>query len=158
MRKGLAVGSTAGRSFRSGEVSSSGPPCGSKLNQASAVLNGRRRPSWPKNRRRKLRSLSASMAAHEAVLNHIGGASGSCPCSCASHFCLTVLCFFFLAAAPLSPDSSVVVRLGRTAELRFFDDGLGVAAAQRTGCPLTARWGLTACARLCLDGRGSRRG
>ena len=86
MRVGLAAGSTAGGSFRSGEVSSSGPPAGSKLNQASAGLNGRGRPSSPKNRRRKHRSLSASMAAREAVLNHIGSAFGAYPCSCASHF------------------------------------------------------------------------
>ena len=85
MRVGLAAGSTAGQSFRSGEVSSSGPPAGSKLNQASAALNGRGRPSSPKNRRRKHRSLSASMAAREAVLNHIGSAFGAYPCSCASH-------------------------------------------------------------------------
>ena len=86
VRVGLAAGSTAGGSFRSGEVSSSGPPAGSKLNQASAGLNGRGRPSSPKNRRRKHRSLSASMAAGEAVLNHIGSAFGAYPCSCASHF------------------------------------------------------------------------
>ena len=86
VRVGLAAGSTAGGSFRSGEVSSSGPPAGSKLNQASAALNGRGRPSSPKNRRRTHRSLSASMAAGEAVLNHIGSAFGAYPCSCASHF------------------------------------------------------------------------
>ena len=85
MRVGLAAGSIAGQSFRSGEFSSSGPPAGSKLNQASAGLNGSGRPFLPTNRRRKHRSLSASMAAREAVLNHIGSASGAYPCSCASH-------------------------------------------------------------------------
>ena len=85
MRVGLAAGPTAGQSFRSGEFSSSGPPAGSKLNQASAGLNGRGRPFLPMNRLRKHRSLSASMAAREAVLNHIGSASGAYPCSCASH-------------------------------------------------------------------------
>ena len=177
MRVGLAAGSIAGQSFRSGEFSSSGPPAGSKLNQASAGLNGRGRPFLPMNRLRKHRSLSASMAAREAVLNHIGSASGAYPCSCASHLrrrllpCpsssnnlfvasdslslrsrvfsgslrlglglplfVAFLIFFFLAAAPLSPGSSVFVRLGRTAKRRFLGFGLGVAAAtQWTGCPL----------------------
>ena len=99
MREGLAAGSTAGCSFRSGECSSSGPPAGSKLNQLSAGLNGRGRPSSSKNRRRKHRSLSASMAAREAVLNHTGSASGAYPCSCASH------CRRFLARLLRSPSS-----------------------------------------------------
>ena len=102
MREGLAAGSTAGCSFRSGECSSSGPPAGSKLNQLSAGLNGRGRPSSSKNRRRKHRSLSASMAAREAVLNHTGSASGAYPCSCASHLCL------FLRLSPLASSLSNV--------------------------------------------------
>ena len=105
MREGLAAGSTAGCSFRSGECSSSGPPAGSKLNQLSAGLNGRGRPSSSKNRRRKHRSLSASMAAREAVLNHTGSASGAYPCSCASH------CRRFLPRLLRSPSSSVNIWL-----------------------------------------------
>jgi len=196
VREGLAAGSTAGCSFRSGECSSSGPPAGSKLNQLSAGLNGRGRPSSSKNRRRKHRSLSASMAAREAVLNHTGSASGAYPCSCASHrrrflarllrspsssakirlivssesllgasffsgtvrlgVCVTgfvsFLVFLFLAFPPLSPDSSVFVGFGFTPKPRFLAVGLGVASAavaQWTGCPLTARWGLTACVQGC---------
>jgi hypothetical protein len=125
VRVGLAAGSTAGGSFRSGEVSSSGPPAGSKLNQASAGLNGRGRPSSPKNRRRKHRSLSASMAAGEAVLNHIGSAFGAYPCSCASHF------FRFLWLSPLARSLLIVSSesLSLSTKAGFFSGSLRLGLA-----------------------------
>ena len=80
VREGLGVGSTAGRTFRSGEGSASSPPAGSKSCQCQtpACLKAGRRPSWPMNRSRKRRSLSSSMSAREATsIRSRGGWFGS---------------------------------------------------------------------------------
>ena len=74
---GLAPGSRAGISFRSGEFRASSPPSGSKLCHTPAVRKAGGRPFWPMSRMRRRRSLSSLRSACEAVCTHTGGDAGS---------------------------------------------------------------------------------